>query len=111
MSYGAHASCTADTPELGQDASVVDAFRAALVVAGDQRVLVCAGAVHPIAACPQAQADLAETRHFGLGQPIGDRAEEIVQRVAGACGHGYHSAVGDRGAEQFGQRLRGALLR
>ena len=86
-------------------------FAAALGVAGDQGVLVGAGAVHPVQLARHAQPGLVEPGHLGLGDPVADLVEEPVQPVGGAFGHRRHGAFGDRGAEQLGQRLRGALLR
>ena len=57
-----------------------------------------------------AQAGLVEPGHLGLGDPVADLVEEPVEPVGGAPGHRRHGAIGDRGAEQLGQRRRGALL-
>ena len=79
-------------------------------MAGDQGVLAGAGAVHPVQLPGHAQPGLVEPGHLGGGDLIFDLGQEPVEPVGGAGGHGGHGAVGERGAEQFGQRLRGALL-
>jgi hypothetical protein len=89
---------------------MVDAVATTLGVAGDQGVLPGASAVHPGQLAGHAQAGLVEPGHLGVGDPLFDLGEEPVEPVGAAPGHGRHRGLADRGAEQLGQRLGGALL-
>ena len=68
------------------------------------------GAVHRVQRARHAQVCLVETSHLSLGDALFDQLEELIQPVGGALGHRPHGALRDRGAEQLGQRARGALL-
>ena len=100
-----------DPAEPAQDSGGGDALAAAFGVAGDQSVLAGPGAMHPRQRARHPQPGLIEPGHLGFGDPVGDFGEEPVQAVGGALGHRRDGAFGDRGAEQLGQRLAGALLR
>ena len=100
-----------NTVEPAEHPGVVDALLAAFGVAGDQGVLVSAGAMHPVQLAGHPQPGLVESGHLSLGHTVTHHIEELVQPVGRPLRHGRHGAFGDRGAEQFGQRLRGALLR
>jgi hypothetical protein len=76
---------------------------------GDQCVAVGAGAVHPGQPARDPQAGLVDPDHLGVGEAVGDRVEETAQAPRGAPGHRRHGGFRDRGAEQLGQRLGGAL--
>ena len=67
--------------EPAQDAGVVDALATALGVAGDQGVLVRAGAVDPVQAARHPQPGLVEPGHLGLGQAVGELVEEAVEAL------------------------------
>jgi len=66
--------------------------------------------VHPVQPACYPQAGLVEPDHLGSGDAVGDLLEEPLEPVGGTVGHGSHGAFGDRGAEQLGQRLSGALF-
>ena len=66
--------------------------------------------VHPVQAPGHAQAGLVEPGHLGSGDVLFDQTEEFAESLGGAAGHGGHGALRDRGAEQLGPRLGGALL-
>ena len=100
-----------NTCEPREDSGVVDPGAAAFRVAGDQGVLAGAGAVHPVQLAGHPQPGLVEPGDIGLGDSLFHGAEEAAEPVGGAFGHRRDGALRDRGAEQFGQRLRGALLR
>ena len=94
-----------------EDSGVVDPGAAAFGVAGDQGVLAGAGAVHPVQRAGHPQPSLVEPGDIGLGDLLFHGAEEAAEPVGGAFGHRRDGALRDRGVEQFGHRLRGALLR
>ena len=79
-------------------------------MAGDQGVLAGAGAVHPVQPARYPQASLVESGHLRSGDAVCDLLQEPLQPVGGTLGHGGHGALRDRGGEQLGQRLGGALL-
>ena len=110
MSYGARV-VHRNTGEPREDCGVVDPGAAAFGVAGDQGVLAGAGAVHPVQLAGHPQPGLVEPGDIGLGDVLFHGAEEAAEPVGGAFGHRRDGALRDRGAEQFGHRLRGALLR
>ena len=97
--------------EPGEHSGVVDAVAATFGMAGDQRVLPGAGTVHPGQLAGHAQPGLVEPGHLGGGDPLANLVEEPVEPVGGPLGHRGHGGVGERGAEQLGQRFGGALLR
>ena len=87
-------------------------LRAALGVAGDQGVLAGAGAVHPVQRARHAQPGLIEPGHLGVARSgRRPRSRNPSSPSAARAVIARHGALGDRGAEQLGQRLRGALLR
>jgi hypothetical protein len=100
-----------DTAQPLQHTGIVDARAAPLRVAGDQRVLVGAGAMHPVQRARHTQARLVEPGHRSVGDALAGHLEQLLQPAGGAFGHGRHRALGDRGAEQLGQCGRGVLPR
>lgn len=65
----------------------------------------------PVQPVRHAQAGLVEPDYLGRGDAVCDLLDKPLEPVRGTLGHGGHGGVGDRGAEQLGQRLGGALLR
>jgi len=79
-------------------------------MAGDQGVLVGAGAVHPVQRARHAQPGLVESDHLRGGEPATYDGEELLQPARGAGGEGSDGAGRQRGAEQLSEGPGGALF-
>ncbi len=75
-----------------------------------KRVRVGARALDPVPGTRDPQPGLVEPGHLRLGDPVTHGIGEFGQPAGGAFGHRRDGAFRYRGAEQLGQRLRGALL-
>ena len=65
--------------------------------------------MHPVQPAVDAEPGLVEPGHLGRGDGIPHLRQEAVEPAGGAGGDARHRPGRQRDAEQFGQRLRGAL--